>query len=40
MVGQEGSLFRFTLKHSLFLLFLICVITYVQAYALAWMVPS
>jgi lactate permease len=40
MVGEEGSLFRFTLKHSLFLLFLICVITYLQAYALAWMVPS
>jgi lactate permease len=40
MVGEEGSLFRFTLKHSLLLLFLICVITYAQAYALAWMVPS
>jgi lactate permease len=40
MVGEEGSLFRFTLKHSLLLLFLICVITYLQAYALAWMVPS
>jgi lactate permease len=40
MVGEEGSLFRFTLKHSLLLLFLICTITYLQAYALAWMVPS
>jgi lactate permease len=40
MVGEEGSLFRFTLKHSLLLLFLICVITYLQAYALAGMVPS
>jgi lactate permease len=40
MVGEEGSLFRFTLKHSLLLLFLICVITYLQAYALAWMVPA
>ncbi len=40
MVGEEGSLFRFTLKHSLVLLFLICAITYAQAYALAWMVPS
>jgi lactate permease len=40
MVGEEGSLFRFTLRHSLLLLFLICVITYLQAYALAGMVPS
>jgi lactate permease len=40
MVGEEGSLFRFTLKHSLLLLLLICVITYLQAYSLAFMVPS
>jgi lactate permease len=40
MVGEEGSLFRFTLRHSLLLLFLVCVITYLQAYALAWMVPT
>jgi lactate permease len=40
MVGEEGSLFRFTLKHSLLLLLLICIITYIQAYALAWMIPS
>jgi lactate permease len=40
MVGEEGSLFRFTLRHSLFLLFLICVITYLQAYSMAWMVPA
>jgi lactate permease len=39
MVGEEGSLFRFTLKHSLFLLFLVCVITYLQAYYLQWMIP-
>ena len=40
MVGEEGSLFRFTLRHSLFLLSLICVITYLQAYSMAWMVPA
>jgi lactate permease len=40
MVGDEGSLLRFTLKHSLFLLLLVCVITYLQAYSLAWMVPG
>jgi lactate permease len=40
MVGEEGSLFRFTLRHSVLLLLFICVITYLQAYYLAWMVPS
>jgi len=39
MVGQEGSLFRFTLKHSLFLTFLVCIIVYLQAYYLQWMIP-
>ena len=40
MVGEEGSLFRFTLKHSVLLLLVICVITYLQAYTLTWMVPA
>ncbi|WP_310600796.1 L-lactate permease [Desulfobulbus sp.] len=39
MVGEEGTLFRFTLKHSLFLTFLVCVIVYLQAYHLQWMIP-
>ena len=39
MVGEEGNLFRFTLKHSLFLTFLVCVLVYLQAYHLQWMVP-
>lgn len=39
MVGQEGTLFRFTLKHSLFLTFLVCIIVYLQAYYLQWMIP-
>jgi lactate permease len=39
MVGEEGSLLRFTLKHSLVLLAIVCVITYLQAYYLPWMVP-
>ncbi len=39
MVGQEGMLLRFTLKHSLLLLAVICVMTYLQAHALAWMLP-
>jgi len=40
MVGEEGSLLRFTLKHSLILLGVVCVITYLQAFYLTWMVPS
>ena len=40
MVGEEGNLFRFTLKHSLFLTFLVCVMVYLQAYYLQWMIPT
>jgi lactate permease len=39
MVGEEGSLFRFTLKHSIFLTVLVGIIVYVQAYFLQWMIP-
>ena len=39
MVGEEGTLFRFTLKHSLFLTVIVGVIVYLQAYYLQWMVP-
>lgn len=39
MVGEEGNLFRFTLKHSLFLTFIVCVMVYLQAYYLQWMIP-
>jgi lactate permease len=39
IVGQEGSLFRFTLKHSLLLLSFLSILTYLQAYSLAWMLP-
>ncbi|MCL2340726.1 MAG: L-lactate permease [Proteobacteria bacterium] len=39
MVGEEGTLFRFTLKHSLFLVALICVLVYLQANYLQWMIP-
>ncbi|HET7580472.1 MAG TPA: lactate permease LctP family transporter [Bacillales bacterium] len=38
-VGNEGRLFRFTLKHSLFLLLIVCVITVLQAYVFEWMIP-
>ena len=39
MVGQEGALFRFAIRHSLALLLVICVIVYLQAYYLTWMIP-
>jgi len=39
MVGEEGTLFRFTLKHSIFLTIIVGVIVYVQAYFLPWMIP-
>jgi len=39
MVGEEGTLFRFTLKHSLFLTVVVGVIVYLQAYVFSWMIP-
>ncbi|OAT81651.1 hypothetical protein A6M21_10605 [Desulfotomaculum copahuensis] len=39
LVGQEGTLYRFTLKHSLFFLLIICIITYLQAYVFPGMIP-
>ena len=39
MVGEEGTLFRFTLKHSIFLTMVVGVMVYVQAYYLQWMIP-
>ena len=39
MVGEEGTLFRFTCKHSLFLTAIVGVMVYMQAYYLQWMIP-
>jgi lactate permease len=39
MVGEEGTLFRFTFKHSIFLTVIVGIIVYLQAYYLQWMVP-
>jgi lactate permease len=39
MVGEEGTLFRFTLKHSIFLTSIVGVMVYCQAYYLQWMIP-
>lgn len=40
LVGKESELFRFTLKHSFILLFLICIITVIQAYVTPWVIPT
>ncbi|MCL1630561.1 lactate permease LctP family transporter [Sporolactobacillus sp. CPB3-1] len=39
LVGKEGNLFRFTLKHSLLLVSIIGIITLFQAYVFQWMIP-
>ena len=39
LTGQEGQLFRMTLPHSLGLLAIVCVLTYLQATVLTGMVP-
>ena len=39
LVGKEGDLFSFTVKHSLVLAVIVGVMTYIQAYYLTWMIP-
>jgi lactate permease len=39
LVGKESELFRFTLKHSFIMLFIVCVITLLQAYVMKWITP-
>lgn len=39
LVGRESELFRFTVKHSLFFVAIIGVITMIQNYILPWMIP-
>ena len=39
LVGEEGNLFRFTLKHALFLTAVMGVIVALQAYVFPWMIP-
>ncbi|GAB4020129.1 L-lactate permease [Spirosoma koreense] len=38
--GREAELFRFTVRHSFILLFLVCVLTTFQAYLLTWIIPA
>ena len=39
LVGHEGDIFRFTLKHSLFLTAVVGVLVFLQAYTWKWMIP-
>lgn len=40
IVGRESELFRFTVKHSFILLFIISGLVFAEAYLLKWMVPA
>lgn len=39
LVGKEADLFRFTVKHSFIMLFVISIITCIQAYLTPWIIP-
>ncbi|MFT4024720.1 MAG: lactate permease LctP family transporter, partial [Flavihumibacter sp.] len=40
LTGKESDLFRFTVKHSFFMLLFICCIVLAQAYIFQWMIPA
>lgn len=40
MVGQEGAILRKTVAHSFAMLLVLCVMTYLQATVLHWMLPA
>jgi L-lactate transport len=40
LVGKEGELYRFTIKHSILLLLIVAIITFLQAYAVPGMIPG
>lgn len=39
LAGKESDLLRFTIKHSIFLLLIVCIITYLQSNVFSWMIP-
>ncbi|MCH1627018.1 L-lactate permease [Ferdinandcohnia quinoae] len=39
LAGKESELIRFTVKHSIFLLLLICLLTFLQHNVFSWMIP-
>jgi lactate permease len=40
LIGRESDLFRFTVKHSFFMLIFICFIVLGQAYLFSWIIPD
>lgn len=40
LAGKESDLFRFTVKHSFYMLGLICVLVLAQAYWIKWIIPE
>ena len=40
LVGKESELFRFTVKHSFFMLLFICFLVLAQAYVVKWVIPA
>ncbi|AKM17765.1 L-lactate permease [[Flavobacterium] thermophilum] len=39
LTGKESDLFRFTVKHSIFLIILVGILVYLQSTVLSWMIP-
>jgi lactate permease len=39
LIGKESDLFRFTVRHSFIMLFIICILTSLQAYVIPGIVP-
>lgn len=39
LMGREGDIFRFTIMHSIGMLFIICVLVWLQTNVLSWMMP-
>jgi lactate permease len=39
LIGKESDLFRFTVKHSFIMLFIICMLICMQVYVMKWIVP-
>jgi lactate permease len=40
LVGKEADLFRFTFRHSFYMLIFICLIVTAQAYLFSWIIPQ
>jgi lactate permease len=40
LVGREGDIFRYTIKHSLILTVVVGIMAYLQAYVITWIIPK